>query len=343
MEFYETPVVVANSWKTELMDSIIATANLEGWTTIRNAYADGTYTRWVLESPDTKFNAIFFTVTTALNLANDNTTPGRGNLYVTLAETYNTSTEEFNGVSPVRNNNFVADNTTETYNNVFTIATLISAGNTGPGFLLCSGGDNASIDQRNRPNYYAISVDTNTILLAIKSTNSGVGSTTINNNCVYLGNINSEVVSASTNDPNNACIFSYRVGSPAATLTGGTLDAGGSVRSPMNGGKVAHSWTHTLAPAFALSSHLSIYTGLASTTWDQWQGSVGPTATEVIIYRNGGTTQPTFGLYRGKAKNIVFAAALLGDYSDLLTIGTDTYYCSNVSTAAGLEFWIRSA
>jgi hypothetical protein len=337
MEFYEAPVVVANSWKTELMDSIIATANLEGWTTIRNAYDDGTYTRWVLESPDTKFNAIFFTFTSALNLGNDNSNVGRANLYLTLAETYNTSTEEFNGVAPVRNNNFVADSTTETYNNVFTIASLISAGTTGPAFLQCAGGDHSSISSRTIPIYYAINVDTNTILLAVKNSGtSGVSSFS------YIGNINSEVISASTNDPNNACVFSYYSGSSIG-IPPSINGTGGSVRSPMNGGKVAHGWVHRLVPAFTTSTpHFSAYTNTSSTAWDQWQGSVGPTASEVIIYRDSGTTNPTFGLYRGKAKNIVFAAGTAGNYGDLLTIGTDTYYCSNVSIV-GIEVWIRSA
>lgn len=306
----------AAQWKQSLMTATKAMCVAAGWTTIEDAYADGTYTRWVFRAPDSSFYAIFFGLTA--NIDSSGTT--QFNLYYTVCETYNSSTHGLARPAVFTTSTISADATDNTVGSteITSLATLITT--YGVGAI-----GTASTSSSTTINNYAVAVYSDGISITTDSS-----ATSTNNAISYIGKFTSLVYNSSTNDPVPLCIVSkmrvYATTNAAPTVS----DYVGVTRSALNGGKAAHIWLCYGLPW--LNANITFgQTISTSSTWDLYQGGTGMAYMPYGFYRNSTADMASFGNLRGLLKHILMSQASAAAF-DQTTIGGSTYQFPGVAT-----------
>jgi hypothetical protein len=90
-------VASATPYQKQLIMRLKVVAEAAGWTTIEDAYSDGTYTRYVFRSPDSSFYSTWFyhnTGCTGSTTTGAISTPTNGLGYL-VSEGYNVGTHNF--------------------------------------------------------------------------------------------------------------------------------------------------------------------------------------------------------------------------------------------------------
>lgn len=345
--------ITIGSWKTELMDNLWTLLTALSWTRDENAYADGTYTRWVFTSPAADFSVMFFCATTGLSVSTSTTAgTGGGYLYANILETY--SAGSHNGTKPA------VLNTTTTFACAGSGDTTLGAGTytpTGlvgaatPGMLIINSTGNNTVGtaQAATSGSYHINAYSDQILLGVRFDNGGNGGTVSNQgwqNTIVAGKFTSAVVTPGTNDPTPIGIFAINRGGTthfgSSVLSGGVGSTsagvsiyGGYTRSALNASSAAHLWSCNLV---GITSTLNRGTS-SSATWDLWQGAVGPTMSQVGINRNTGTA--INGAFRGILPRVLLGYAAVPVWGDLVTNGSDTYVICTAGNGSSDNFWIK--
>jgi hypothetical protein len=98
MAYSNITIATPSQWKPLMMAGVKTLVEANGWTTVENAYNDGTYTRWAFTPASGAFTVVFFTFTASLNTLTYNLTQFNNasvypaQLYMTVCESYNATT-----------------------------------------------------------------------------------------------------------------------------------------------------------------------------------------------------------------------------------------------------------
>lgn len=301
-----------NQWKQSLMTAVKEACATAGWTTVEDAYADGTNTRWVFRSPDNSFYAVFFYVTANATMANSSYA---SNIQFTICEGYDATAHTLTRPA-VFTPSVAADAADNSVGSTsLSLATAFSS--YGMGIL----GWNSSTTSITT---YAVSVYADGIAITLDG--SATAST------IALGAFESLLPNSSTNDP--VCLYAFASAAQSNTTAG--ITASGIVavtRSALNGGKAAHNWQNQIYSW--VQKELYNSGNLTNTSqWDLYQGGTGQVYSPVAFRRTTTTDISTYGSLRGRLKHIYIAGGT-GALYDQITIGSTTYIQANTGNNYG--------
>lgn len=287
-----------------ILDALKTAAEAEGWATIENAYADGTYTRYVFESPDADFYAVFWYHTSGATGSTSTT----NSLYATVCEEYSVSTRKLKRPAMHLSTATACASASDTSvgTTEYTLADTITTF----GFREIISSSNAWASSQ--PCYINVFSDWITVSARRRSTD--------NPGTLFVGKFTALIANASTNDPKRFIAGTLGTSGAVPNLNG-TYYRGscGATRSAMNGGKAAHDWRLHLVDYGSAYADFSPGNVAA---FDMYQNGV--IFHPIVIVTSNNIVRDVYGFLRGRLPRTVGSNGT-GAFGDTFEVDGTTY------------------